>query len=75
MRLRQKPQLLQHQLRQVGKAASLGIPVASGSDAGAVGVAHGGGILRELHLLESAGVNREQISCANALLRARFARN
>ena len=67
--------VLQHQLRQVGKAVSLGIPVASGSDAGAVGVAHGGGILRELHLLESAGIDQKQICCANAHLRARFARN
>ena len=64
--------VLQHQLRQVRKAVSLGIPVASGSDAGAVGVFHGKGLLRELELLESAGVDRARIQWANGLLRERF---
>jgi len=64
--------VLQHQFRQVRKAVSLGIPVASGSDAGAVGVFHGKGLLRELELLESAGVDRARIQWANGLLRERF---
>ena len=64
--------ILQRQFEQVRKASAAGVPVASGSDAGAVGVLHGGGILRELELLEKAGVPADRIASANERLRHRF---
>lgn len=66
--------ILHTQLRQVKKASSMGIPVASGSDAGAVGVPHGGGILRELELLAAAGVSPEKIHSANEQIEHCFCR-
>ncbi len=38
------------------KAHALGVPIVAGSDAGSVGVAHGFGLLRELELMERAGL-------------------
>ncbi len=38
------------------KAHALGVQIVAGSDAGSVGVAHGFGLLRELELMEAAGL-------------------
>lgn len=45
---------------QIGLAASLGVKVAAGSDAGTPGVSHGEGLFREFKLLEEAGLTRER---------------
>ena len=66
--------VLQRQLAQVKKAAAMGVLVASGSDAGAVGVPHGEGIHRELTLLAQAGVGMENICKANETLAMIFRR-
>ena len=62
------------QMDALSRAAARGAKIASGSDSGAVGVAHGAGTLEEYRLLEKAGVSEEKISWANELLRARFRR-
>ena len=66
--------ILQRQLAQVNKAVSMGVLVASGSDAGAVGVPHGSGIVRELELLTAAGVDVAKLCLANETLRRTFRR-
>lgn len=64
--------ILAGQLQQVRRASDLGVPVASGSDAGAVGVPHGRGLLHELSLLDRAGLTPDAIRAANEKLRRRF---
>ena len=46
--------LLGEQADRLREAAALGVQIASGSDAGAFGVPHGGGLMTELDLLERA---------------------
>lgn len=60
------------QLEAVRRAAALGARIACGSDAGAVGVPHGAGAVRELSLLRAAGLTEEQIAAGNAALRKKF---
>lgn len=60
------------QLEAVRRAAALGAAIACGSDAGAVGVPHGAGALRERELLRSAGLTEAQLAAGNAALRQRF---
>ncbi len=43
------------------KAARLGVPIIAGSDAGAVGVRHGFGLIDELCLMENAGLSSLQV--------------
>ena len=62
------------QLNMAGKAAELGVSVASGSDSGAVGVPHGAGTETEYALLRSAGLTDTAIESANRALEARFVR-
>lgn len=66
--------ILAQQLKQIHKASVMGVLVASGSDSGAVGVSHGGGIRRELELLKGAGIPSVDIRRANETLRQRFRR-
>ena len=62
------------QLAMVGRAAAMGVRVASGSDAGAVGVPHGAGTQTEYALLRRAGAADADIENANRALAARFVR-
>ncbi|MBR6561498.1 MAG: hypothetical protein IKK78_00645, partial [Oscillospiraceae bacterium] len=62
------------QMDALSRAAARGAKIASGSDSGAVGVAHGAGTLEEYRLLEKAGVSEKKIREANELLRERFRR-
>ena len=62
------------QLQMIRRAAELGALIASGSDAGAVGVPHGAGTETEYALLRSAGLTEAQIENANRALEARFVR-
>ena len=63
---------LKEQLDSLSKARECGIPVASGSDSGAVGVPHGSGTLREYELLRRAGFTTEEIASSNEELRRTF---
>ena len=56
---------LDHQLEQIFTAKKLGVPIATGTDAGSLGVHHGRSIIEEIKLLMSAGFSiREAIRCA-----------
>ncbi len=47
------------------KAHALGVPIIAGSDAGAMGVPHGFGLIDELCLMENAGLSSlEVLRCA-----------
>ena len=47
------------------KASALGVPILAGSDAGAIGVPHGLGLIDELCLMENAGLSSlEVLRCA-----------
>ena len=61
------------QMASLAKAREMGIPVAAGSDSGAVGVPHGKGTVREYELLLKAGFTPEEIETANGMLWKRFA--
>ena len=63
------------QLSMLRKAAGMGILIASGSDSGAVGVAHGAGTETEYGLLYAAGLTDRQLEQANRALAERFRRN
>ena len=63
---------LDEQLNYVARARDLKIPVAAGSDSGAVGVPHGAGTLREYELLAGAGLTPDEIESANEMLRKKF---
>ena len=60
------------QIEMIGKAAALGVPVAAGSDSGAVGVPHGAGTETEYRLLRAAGLTDAAIANANRTLEAKF---
>ena len=62
------------QLALIRRASALGVMVASGSDAGAVGVPHGEGTEREYRFLRAAGLTEAQIARANRALAERFIR-
>lgn len=64
-------QILRQQLENLSRAAAMGGKIAAGSDSGAVGVPHGGGILREYTLL-SGILDAAQLESRNAELAARF---
>ncbi|MBR5045702.1 MAG: amidohydrolase family protein [Oscillospiraceae bacterium] len=64
---------LDEQLDCVARARTMKIPVAAGSDSGAVGVPHGAGTLREYELLAGAGLTPDEIESANEMLRKKFA--
>lgn len=68
-------QTVETQLSRVRAAAARGVLIASGSDAGAVGVPHGEGARTEYRLLRSAGVTDEALQKANETLAARFRRS
>ena len=63
---------LETQLLCLAKAKELGIPVAAGSDSGAVGVPHGNGSIREYELLYKAGFSATEIYESNEKLRIKF---
>ena len=63
------------QLSMLRKAAGMGVLIASGSDSGAVGVAHGAGTETEYGLLYAAGLTDRQLEQANRALAERFRRN
>ena len=63
---------LDEQLACLARARGMGIPVASGSDSGAVGVPHGKGSIREYELLRRAGFTDAEISASNEKLREKF---
>ena len=63
---------LEEQLIALTKAREKGVPVASGSDSGAVGVLHGKGSLREYELLSRAGFTDAEIKASNKRLREKF---
>ena len=65
-------QTVAQQMRNVASAAALGALIASGSDAGASGVAHGSGVRTEYRLLYAAGLSEQQLLQGNAALRRRF---
>lgn len=48
--------ILDRHAASLGRAHALGVQIIAGSDAGSVGVAHGVGLLRELELMERAGL-------------------
>jgi imidazolonepropionase-like amidohydrolase len=47
--------------RSLVRAAEMGVRIVAGSDAGSHGVAHGWGFLRELELMEQAGLTASQV--------------
>jgi imidazolonepropionase-like amidohydrolase len=49
--------ILEQHATSLVKANKMGVPIIAGSDAGSVGVAHGSGFLRELELMERAGLS------------------
>lgn len=55
--------ILENHARSLQKALALGVNVLVGSDAGSCGVAHGTGLLREMELLEQAGMPTLGILC------------
>ena len=56
---------LEHQLQQIATALRMGVPMALGTDAGSLGVAHGAAVQRELALLLEAGLSLgEAVQCA-----------
>ena len=66
---------LEEQMFSLAKAHEMGIPVASGSDSGAVGVPHGTGSLREYDLLNRAGFTDDEIDASNKKLWDMFSRS
>ena len=63
---------LNEQLACLARAHGIGVPVASGSDSGAVGVPHGKGSLREYELLSRAGFTDAETDASNEKLREKF---
>ena len=56
---------LDHQLEQIHQAKKVGVPIALGTDAGSIGVHHGGSVKEEIRLLMMAGISgTEAIRCA-----------
>jgi imidazolonepropionase-like amidohydrolase len=56
---------LDHQLEQIHQAKKVGVPIALGTDAGSIGVHHGGSVKEEIRLLMTAGISgTEAIRCA-----------
>ncbi|MDD5349616.1 MAG: amidohydrolase family protein [Chthoniobacteraceae bacterium] len=53
--------ILENHARSIQEALALGVNVLVGSDAGSCGVAHGTGLLREMELLEAAGMSTADI--------------
>ena len=66
---------LEEQLISLAKAHDMGIPVAAGSDSGAVGVPHGAGSLREYDFLNRAGFTDDEIDASNKKLWDMFSRS
>ena len=65
-------QVFAHQQDCIRRGAELGVKIACGSDAGAVGVPQGTGAATEYALLRTAGVSAESIARANEKLRKEF---
>ena len=63
---------LENQMLSLSKARELGVPVAAGSDSGAVGVPHGKGTLREYELLFKTGFTFAELDASNKALWNRF---
>ena len=63
---------LEEQLSCLARARELGIPVAAGSDCGAVGVPHGEGSRREYELLARAGFTDDETEESNRKLWEKF---
>ena len=55
--------ILENHACSIQKALAMGINVLVGSDAGSCGVAHGTGLIREMELLEAAGMPTLDILC------------
>jgi imidazolonepropionase-like amidohydrolase len=53
--------ILDGHARSLARAAQLGVRLVAGSDAGSHGVAHGWGFLRELELMQQAGLSAMQV--------------
>lgn len=55
--------ILENHSRSLQKALAMGVNVLVGSDSGSCGVAHGTGLVREMELLENAGMSTLDILC------------
>ena len=55
--------ILENHARSLQKAIVIGVNVLVGSDSGSCGVAHGTGLVREMELLENAGMPTLDILC------------
>jgi len=55
--------ILENHARSLQKAIALGVNVLVGSDSGSCGVAHGTGLVREMELMENAGMPTLDILC------------
>jgi len=53
--------ILDDHAARLADASRLGVKIVAGSDAGSHGVAHGHGLLRELELMEQAGLSAERV--------------
>lgn len=53
--------ILDGHARSLARASELGVRIVAGSDAGSHGVAHGWGFLRELELMQRAGLSAAQV--------------
>ena len=66
--------IFSNHFERVSEAIAMGCIVAPGSDSGAFGVLHGGGIVREYELLQKAGANKAQIDFAAQTVMQKFTR-
>jgi imidazolonepropionase-like amidohydrolase len=53
--------ILDHHARSLARAGELGVRIVAGSDSGSHGVPHGWGFLRELELMQQAGLTAAQV--------------
>ena len=64
--------ILEDQLEQMRLARELGVPIASGTDAGSFGVLHGRALAEELKLMVEAGFSVEETVCCATYAGARL---
>ena len=59
--------ILENHARSLQKALELGVNVLVGSDGGSWGVAHADGLIREMELMQAAGMNSVAVLCQATL--------
>ncbi len=64
--------ILETQLDQMRRARALGVPIASGTDAGSFGVRHGQALVEEFKLMVQAGFSIEETICGATRTGARL---